>query len=504
MNLQTIGQVSRVHGVSLRMLRYYEKEGLLESKRKDDYAYRVYDEAAINRLRQIIILRKLRVPVKQIKAILENQDAAVVIELLQKNINELDDELTALSTIKKILQQFVDELRERASIVIHLDALDDRMLASLDTLSFTKHQIKENLTMDALDKASDVLNKLTDVRIVYLPPMTFASFFCNDESPEEKSWQEMRSFLQKSNLPTLKPDVRCFMLNHSNATGKNFGHEILVSIPDDFAVPAPLTKKTFRGGLYASHYIGKDGIEPFLGMNDWINESGKYQYDCDFTRLDPPIQEIESFGGIQPVLEEVLNIYNFQNPRFEQQVDALYPIKDYSPAEEAAPIEIPDSQERCGYKASLVTKNKFQIMGFTKIISGDVTPQQFEEELTKDGRLAILNKFRKKGAPLLCLGSHDMDSSMRGGWRVTYCLAEPDITDTQAFSQHVPYVRTIDASKWLIFEYPRGHEWDGHDTHWKLGYTWNGLISGSFHQVFPDGKIGKTGSDTVCCWYPVK
>lgn len=504
MNLQTISQVSRVHGVSLRMLRYYEKEGLLESKRKADYAYRVYDEMAINRLRQIIILRKLRVPVKQIKAILENQDASAVIELFQQNINELDDELTALSTIKKILQQFVDELRERASIVIHLDALGDSMLSSLDTLSFTKHQIKESLTMDALDKASDVLNKLTDVRIVYLPPMTFASIFCNKENPEEKAWQAMQNFLQQSNMPKIKPDLRCFMLGHSNATGQSFGHEILLSIPEDFVVPAPFVKKTFRGGMYVAHFIVQDGIEPFLGMQDWVNESENYQYDCDLTRFHPPIKEIDSFGGIQPGLEEVLNIYNFQNPRFKRQMDALFPIKEYTPAKETAPVEIPDSQEKCGYKASLITRNKFKIMGFTKIISGGVTPQQFEEELTNDGRLAILNKFRKNGAPLLCFGSYDMDSSIRGGWRVTYCLAQPDITDSQVFLQHAPYVRTIDASKWLIFEYPRGHEWDGHDTCPKLGFTWNGLISGSFHQVFPDGKIGRTGSDTVFCWYPVK
>ena len=42
------------------MLRYYEQVGLITSLRKDDYAYRVYDETAIGRLRQVIVLRKLR------------------------------------------------------------------------------------------------------------------------------------------------------------------------------------------------------------------------------------------------------------------------------------------------------------------------------------------------------------------------------------------------------------------------------------------------------------
>jgi DNA-binding transcriptional MerR regulator len=57
--VQTVSTVSKSLGISSRMLRYYEQIGLIESQRIEDYAYRVYDENAIGRLRQIIILRKL-------------------------------------------------------------------------------------------------------------------------------------------------------------------------------------------------------------------------------------------------------------------------------------------------------------------------------------------------------------------------------------------------------------------------------------------------------------
>ena len=67
MELYTVRQVSQNHGVSARMLRYYEQMGLLESNRKDGYAYRVYDVENITRLQQIILLRKLQIPVKHIK-----------------------------------------------------------------------------------------------------------------------------------------------------------------------------------------------------------------------------------------------------------------------------------------------------------------------------------------------------------------------------------------------------------------------------------------------------
>ncbi|MEG0661630.1 MAG: MerR family transcriptional regulator [Anaerorhabdus sp.] len=44
MNTNTITQVSKSLGISTRMLRYYEQVGLISSYKKDDYAYRMYDE----------------------------------------------------------------------------------------------------------------------------------------------------------------------------------------------------------------------------------------------------------------------------------------------------------------------------------------------------------------------------------------------------------------------------------------------------------------------------
>jgi len=59
MELKTINQVSKNYGVSARMLRYYEQVGLIKSSRKENHAYRVYDEATIKRLKFVIIMRKL-------------------------------------------------------------------------------------------------------------------------------------------------------------------------------------------------------------------------------------------------------------------------------------------------------------------------------------------------------------------------------------------------------------------------------------------------------------
>lgn len=71
MELKTISQVTKSLNITTRMLRYYEQIGLIKSERTDNYAYRVYTEDTVRRIEQIIILRKLRISLKQIAVILK-------------------------------------------------------------------------------------------------------------------------------------------------------------------------------------------------------------------------------------------------------------------------------------------------------------------------------------------------------------------------------------------------------------------------------------------------
>lgn len=510
MELQTISQVSKAYDISSRMLRYYEHAGLIKSIRNENNSYRYYDEAALARVQQITILRKLQIPVKQICIIINNPNTAEVIDIFKNNISELDSEITALSTIKSILDKFVKELEKIAGLNLNLDFIgDNSFLEMAGSLSLVQKNVKDKISMNDLNKASDILNRLKEVRVVYLPPMTVASAFFTGDNSDEKAWEAADSFIKETKLFEIKPDLRVFRHERSNATGQNFGNEVWVSIPDDFDVPAPLMKKRFHGGQYAAHLLGGDGFLTYLGMQDWINESEKYQYDYDgnLTRITPPIEEIDSFGGIRLDPEEIINYYDiYYNHETAKQYDVFFPVKRYREIENM-PVVITGSKEKCGFKASIVTKNKFRILGFTKIIIPESNNSvSFVDELTADGRMDILNKYRKPGAPVLTFGSLDMDAQIRGGgYRDSICLAESDITDVELFMKHDLYVRTIDASRWLIFEYEEGDSFDDHSICMKLGYTWNGTISGSF-MVWTDGKIGseKEMGSIVYSWYPIK
>lgn len=129
MELMTVSQVSRSPGISTRMLRYYEQAGLVESLRQEGYAYRIYDKKAVLRLKQILMLRRLRIPVRQIKAILQKEDAVAAIEIFRENIRNLNEEMTALSVVKEILNHFVEELSRTAELPLEKILLKDDVLA---------------------------------------------------------------------------------------------------------------------------------------------------------------------------------------------------------------------------------------------------------------------------------------------------------------------------------------------------------------------------------------
>ena len=223
MELQTVSTVSKTYGISTRMLRYYEQNGLITSMRREEYSYRVYDETNLKRLQQVIILRKLQIPIKQICIILNNPNARAVVEIFKRNLQELDNEITALSTIKLILDKFVTEIEDIINLDLNLDFINgDSILEMTRSLSLVQKNIKESVTMNDLLKAADVLNKLENVRVVYLPPMTVASIYFEGENSEVKAWQVVTDFIKQNNLLEAKPDLRVFKIAHQNATGNNF------------------------------------------------------------------------------------------------------------------------------------------------------------------------------------------------------------------------------------------------------------------------------------------
>ena len=68
-----INEVEAAVGVTKKNIRFYEEEGLITPGREPGNGYRSYSQADVERLRRIKLLRKLDVPLAEIREMLEGQ-----------------------------------------------------------------------------------------------------------------------------------------------------------------------------------------------------------------------------------------------------------------------------------------------------------------------------------------------------------------------------------------------------------------------------------------------
>lgn len=101
--MMTVNEVSKLTGVSIRTLHYYDKIGLLCPTEVTEAAYRLYDDTALERLQHILLFRELQFPLKEIKRILECPD-------FDRN-KALEQQIELLTLKKEHLQNLIDFAR---------------------------------------------------------------------------------------------------------------------------------------------------------------------------------------------------------------------------------------------------------------------------------------------------------------------------------------------------------------------------------------------------------
>ncbi|MDD6146992.1 MAG: MerR family transcriptional regulator [Oscillospiraceae bacterium] len=72
--MKTVKEISRITGVSVRTLHYYDEIGLLKPTETTAAGYRLYDDTALRRLQNILLFRELQFPLKEIRIILDSSD----------------------------------------------------------------------------------------------------------------------------------------------------------------------------------------------------------------------------------------------------------------------------------------------------------------------------------------------------------------------------------------------------------------------------------------------
>lgn len=72
--MMTVNDVSKLTGVSIRTLQYYDTIGLLKPNGHTEAGYRLYDDTALERLQQILLFKELEFSLKEIKSMINAPD----------------------------------------------------------------------------------------------------------------------------------------------------------------------------------------------------------------------------------------------------------------------------------------------------------------------------------------------------------------------------------------------------------------------------------------------
>lgn len=90
-----INEVEQQVGITKKNIRFYEQQGLLHPKRNSENGYREYDETDVECLKKIKLLRKLSLPIEEIKKI-QNGDLLLT-DALRRQLIVLEREQTNLT-----------------------------------------------------------------------------------------------------------------------------------------------------------------------------------------------------------------------------------------------------------------------------------------------------------------------------------------------------------------------------------------------------------------------
>lgn len=262
-----ISEVSIKYDVSTRTLRYYEDAGLIESIRTEDYAYRLYDEKAIKRLEQILVLRKLNISIKDIQKIFLSNDVEVLLGVLSKKANEIDEEVSLLYQLKEIVVTFI----------LQIERCDLRLEANLQHLYEQSQVIQEKIdqteqekqnAVEKLVEVTEKLDKMPDIRIVKLPRVRMARSGNTDLEAFDNWWSSIavEQSLFPSDFMWFNPKSSCF--------------EWLFMLPEHVTETNGYEVFEFQGGLYAVATARDEGeeIERVSRLiHKWVAESEDYE-----------------------------------------------------------------------------------------------------------------------------------------------------------------------------------------------------------------------------------
>ncbi|WDV47410.1 MerR family transcriptional regulator [Clostridiaceae bacterium M8S5] len=323
MDLIKITKLSKELDISSRSLRYYEEVGLIKSIRIKYEKYRYYDTDTVERLKQILILRKMQISIKDIIKIYESKDMSIVVKVFVDKLNNIDEELDSLYKIRVIVDDFLQTLInngiENVSVIpVLYNKVNERL----------NFNINNNVKKYDYNHISQLkIKKPFDVHIVELPTMRVLSSFTKASNSQVSDMDGFWEFTHNNNLINWNYGAhKSFEFQNSNITGDYQGVAIIY-IDNSYINNSPFVDYIFEGGLFAMRaaYVDDDIGSCHDELVEYLD--GNSYYQIDYTPDGK--QRHESLGEIVISPDESRERMNIYIPIKRKMIDvsSFKPIK---------------------------------------------------------------------------------------------------------------------------------------------------------------------------------
>jgi MerR family transcriptional regulator, thiopeptide resistance regulator len=116
----TVGEVAARFGITIRTLHHYDEIGLLIPSRRGASGYRLYTSADLTRLSQIVVYRRLELPLDEIASLLdEGNEVSHLVRQRERVMSRLDEMKDLVEAIDQALEKAMtntpmtdDDMRE--------------------------------------------------------------------------------------------------------------------------------------------------------------------------------------------------------------------------------------------------------------------------------------------------------------------------------------------------------------------------------------------------------
>ncbi|MDA4844171.1 MerR family transcriptional regulator [Hoeflea poritis] len=113
--MHTIGQASKLSGIHVETIRYYEREGILPRAEREQNGRRVYTKDDIVRMRFVRQCRDLGFPIRDTQALLmltvEQTPCDRAQSIARKNLEAVREKISELSALERELDVLVSSCR---------------------------------------------------------------------------------------------------------------------------------------------------------------------------------------------------------------------------------------------------------------------------------------------------------------------------------------------------------------------------------------------------------